>query len=203
VKAGVVVTEAASTAKFDDTVTSSEPANTTVSDGTVNFASGQLTLTTNNGKTGPSARTTEIRIIGHSQYGTSLAPNLPDSSASQWFKTSVAQPLEIFQWVFVPLSNQHITASSTGTSNVQGTPTYVYGVHIPASTVDGTSVPAYEMQVWLDSQGRIRQAVAIRPGISPAGASKPGTQTQTQTLRLSHFGIAVAVRVPSPVSLQS
>lgn len=190
VRAAVAATRAAGSAKFYETVASPQPGNGTVSVGSVNFATNQWTMTTYQGTPGPSTETGEFRVIGPTTYERSVHPSLPGGDSSPWVTTNLK--IGTFVWVFDPLSNPHLTASYGGSSDVQGTPTYVYDVHIPAGTVGGKPFAAYEIRVWLDNQGRIRQATSTRSVVGTTG-------TLTSTLRISDFGVPVTVAVPSPI----
>lgn len=189
VKAAVAATKAAGSAQFYEADTSSQPASTVTSVGSVNFATNEWTGTSYNGTPGPQNETGQFRVIGSTTYEMPVPPNAP-SLPPQWFKTS--GQVGIAAWVFLPPTNPHLSASYTGTSDVQGAMVQEYDVHIPAFTLDGKPVAAYDIQVWLDGQGRIRQAISTRP----AGGH---TGTTTQTLRLSNIGVPVTVTVPSPV----
>jgi hypothetical protein len=190
VRTAVAATKAAGTAQFYETVIPSQPGSSVASVGSVNFATNRWTMTTYQGTPGPSTETAEVRVIGPTTYERSFRSSLPGGGYSSWMKSNLK--IGTFVWVFDPLSNPSLTASYAGSSNVQGTPTSVYDVYIPAGTVGGTPLAPYEIRVWLDDQGRIREATSTRP----AGGT---TGTTTQTLRMSQFGIPVTVAVPTPI----
>lgn len=194
VEAAVSRTKVAGSAAFEYSNTSASEASTWI--GTVDFTHNEFMMTTYNGKPGPSTKSGDIRVIGSTTYQRAFQPNLPGGGTSPWVKTN--QKIGTFDWVFFPLSDPHLVASYVGPSVVQGTPSYLYNVDIPAGTMAGTSAAPYRIEVWLDGSGRIRQASTTRSIFGRAGSSIP--ETATQTLTLSQFGIPVTVTAPSLVA---
>ena len=189
VHASVGRTEDAGSAAFEYTVSVGSPPAVSTWIGSVNFNAHQMSMTTYDGTPGPSSKTSEVRVIGATTYEKPYQHNLPGGGSHPWIKTT--QKVDVFDWVFLPLSTTQLAVSYDGTATVQGTLSDAYTVHIPAGTVDGKPVAAYEIQVWLDHQGRIVQAASTRATL--------GATTATTTLRISRFGVPVAVTAPSPV----
>jgi hypothetical protein len=205
VEAAVARTEAAGSAQFALTATTSGrasnnapiPGGSTLGSGAtsitgmVNFAADEVTMTIYNGPPGHSAKTAEVRVLGRIEYQGPVPPNR--TGPDMWYKSVRPHVLEQFDFVFVPLSQKHIAVSQAGTTTLQGTPSTVYDVHIAAAKLDGVKAPLYVIRVWLDGQGRIRQASTTRPA-----ANTP--QDITQTVSFSDFGVPVSVTAPTPAA---
>jgi hypothetical protein len=188
VGSAVARTEAAGSARFVLNTSADSPV--TTASGTVDFAKGQLAMVVNGSMSAPGKVSMEVRQIGDVEY--SFVPLSPLNAAG-WSAQRLPRELNALQFPLYAFSPAD-KAVAVGRGTFSGVRTTEFEIKMPGGTHYGVHVAPYSVNLWIDSRGRIREALQVETETGVPGHK--GTIMSTSSVDFTDFGLPVHVQVP-------